>query len=58
MKYKYIVCCTLTNNNFLPFFTYSFSEAVRFAETVSGSDCVKRIEIHKISTGATTRYIF
>lgn len=57
MKYKYIVCCTLTNN-FLPYFAYSFSEAIRFAETISGGDCVKRVEIHKISTGATIRYIF
>lgn len=58
MRYKYIVCCILTNNNFLPFFAYTFSEAVKFAETISNGDYAKRIEIHNIMTGATFEYIF
>lgn len=57
MEYKYIVCCTLFNNNVLPFFAYTFSEATRFAEAVSKGYCVDHIEIHNIATGATFEYV-
>ena len=55
---KYIIICKLTNGNVLTASANSFSVATLIAEKIIIGGFTKRVEIVKISTGATTRYIY
>ena len=55
---KYIVICTLYNGNVITASANSFSVAMLIADKFISGDFTKRVEIVKISTGATTRYIY
>ena len=55
---KYIVICTLYNGNVITASANSFSVAMRIADKFISGEFTKRVEIVKISTGATTRYIY
>ena len=55
---KYIVICTLSNGNVITASANSFSVATLIAEKFISGEFTRRVEIMKISTGATTRYIY
>ena len=55
---KYIIICKLTNGNVITASANSFSVAMLIAEKFVRGEFTKRVEIVKISTGATTRYIY
>ena len=55
---KYIIICKITNDNVITASANSFSEAMLIAEKFISGEFTKRVEIVKISTGATTRYIY
>ena len=55
---KYIIICKLTNGNVITASANSFSVATLIAEKFISGEFTKRVEIVKISTGATTRYIY
>ena len=55
---KYIIICKLTNGNVITASAGSFSVAMVIAEKFISGEFTKRVEIVKISTGATTRYIY
>ena len=55
---KYIIICKLTNGNVITASASSFSVAMVIAEKFISGEFTKRVEIVKISTGATTRYIY
>ena len=50
---KYVIICKLKNGSTIPAFAETFNSAMHIAEMFT-----KRVEIVKISTGATTRYIY
>ena len=55
---KYIIMCKLVTGNVITASANSFSVATHIAEKLISGEFVKRVEIVKISTGATTRYIY
>ena len=55
---KYIVMCKLVNGNVITASANSFSVAKLIAEKYISGEFTKRVELVKISTGATTRYIY
>ena len=55
---KYLIICKLVNGNVITASANSFSVAMLIAEKFSNGGFTKRVEIVKISTGATTRYIY
>ena len=55
---KYIIICMLTNGKVIIASANSFSVATLIAEKYISGEFTKRVEIVKISTGATTRYIY
>ena len=55
---KYIVICKLTNGNVITASANRFSVAMLIADKFISGEFTKRVEIGKISTGATTRYIY
>ena len=55
---KYLIICKLVNGNVITASADSFSVAMRIAEKFISGEFTKRVEIVKISTGATTRYIY
>ena len=55
---KYIIICKLTNGNVITASANSFSVATLIAKKFISGEFAKRVEIVKISTGATTRYIY
>lgn len=54
----YIITCKLKNGNTIPSFASTFSSAMRAADTFIDGEFTERVEVIKISTGATTRYVF
>ena len=54
----YMVTCKLKNGNVMSSFADTFSSAMLIAEKFISGEFTKRVEIVKISTGATTRYIY
>ena len=55
---KYIIVCKLVNGNVITASANSFSVAMLIAEKLNSGEFTERVEIVKISTGATTRYIY
>lgn len=55
---KYIVRCELVNDNVITASATSFIVAMHIAEKLNSGEFTKRVEIVKISTGATTIYIY
>lgn len=55
---KYLIICRLVNGNVITASANSFSVAMLIAEKFISGKFTKRVEIVKISTGATTRYIY
>ncbi len=55
---KYVIICKLKNGSTIPAFAETFNSAMHIAEMFIGGEFTKRVEIVKISTGATTRYIY
>ena len=55
---KYIIMCKLVNGNVITVSANSFSMATLIAEKFISGEFTKRVEIVKISTGATIRYIY
>lgn len=55
---KYIVMCKLVNGNVITASANSFSVAMLIADKFINGEFTKRVEIVKISTGATTKFIF
>lgn len=55
---KYLVTCTLKNGNVIPVFTDAYSSALTIADMFYKGEYTVKVEIVKISTGATTRYVF
>ena len=54
----YLVACHLMNGNIIPAFTDAFSSAVTIADMFSAGEYTVKVEITKIPTGATTKYVF
>lgn len=55
---KYLIICKLVNGNVITAAANSFSVAMLIAEKFISGEFSKRVEIVKISTGATTKFIF
>ena len=55
---RYLIICKLVNGNVITASANSFSVATLIAEEFISGEFTKRVEIVKISTGATTRYIY
>lgn len=55
---KYLIICKLVNGNVITASANSFSVATLIAEKLISGEFTKHVEIVKISTGATTRYIY
>ena len=55
---KYIIMCKLVNGNVITASANSFSVAMLIAEKFISGEFTKRVEIVKISTGASTKFIF
>ena len=55
---KYVIMCKLVNGNVITDSANSFSVAMLIAEKFISGEFTKRVEIVKISKGATTRYIY
>lgn len=55
---KYLIICKLVNGNVITASANSFSVAMLIAEKFISGEFTKRVEIVKISTGATTKFIF
>ena len=54
----YMVTCKLKNGNVISSFAGTFSSAMHVADMFINSEFTERVEVIKISTGATTRYVF
>ena len=54
----YMVTCKLKNGNVMSSFADTFSSAMHVADMFINSEFTERVEVIKISTGATTRYVF
>lgn len=55
---KYIITCKLKNDNIIPAFAESFSVAMYIADMFIDGEFTERVEVVKISTGATIKYVF
>lgn len=55
---KYIITCKLKNGNIIPAFAESFSVAMHIADMFIDGEFTERVEVVKISTGATIKYVF
>ena len=54
----YMVTCRLKNGNVMSSFAGTFSSAMHAADMFINGEFTERVEVIKISTGATTRYVF
>lgn len=55
---EYVIICKLYNGNVVPAFADDFKNALAIAEMFNGSEYAEEVQIVKISTGATTKFIF
>lgn len=55
---KYVIICKLKNGNAIPAFAETFSSAIRIADMFIGGEFTECVEVVKISTGATIKYVF
>lgn len=55
---KYVIICKLKNGNTILAFAETLSSAIRIADMFIGGEFTKCVEIVKIETGATTKFIF
>jgi hypothetical protein len=55
---EYLIICKLDNGNVVPAFTDDFKNALAIAEMFNGGEYTEEVTIVKISTGATTKFIF
>lgn len=55
---KYVIICKLKNGNTILAFAETLSSAIQIADMFIGSKFTKCVEIVKIETGATTKFIF
>ena len=56
-NFYYLVTCKTQTGRVIPAFTDSFYSALEIAERFTGGE-YKEVKILKISTGATTQYIY
>lgn len=54
----YLVTCTLKNGDVIPAFTDTYSSAINIADMFCEGEYTVKVEIHVISTGVTTTYVF
>jgi hypothetical protein len=57
-KMEYLIICKLDNGNVVPAFADDFKNALAIAEMFNGGEYTEEVKIVKISTGATTKFIF
>ena len=55
---KYLVICKIINGDVIPACAEEFSVAMHIAEMFMAGKFTKCVEIVKIETGATTKFIF
>lgn len=55
---RYLVTSKLKNGNVIPALTDTFSSAMAIADMFYKGEYTVKVEIVKISTGATTQYVF
>ena len=55
---KYVIICKLKNGDAIPAFAETFSSAIQIAYMFKDGEFTKCVEIVKIETGATTKFIF
>ena len=55
---RYVITCKLKNGNTIPAFAETFSSAMHIADMFIDGEFTERVEVVKISTGATIKYVF
>lgn len=55
---EYLIICKLVNGNVVPAFADDFKNALAIAEMFNDGEYTEEVKIVKISTGATTMFIF
>lgn len=55
---EYLIICKLDNGNVVPAFADDFKNALAIADMFNGGEYTEEVKIVKISTGATTKFIF
>lgn len=58
VKMSYVIICKLDNGNIIPAFAESFNVAMHIADMFIDGEFTECVEIVKISTGATIKYVF
>lgn len=55
---KYFITCKLINGDVIPACAETFSVAMGIADMFMNGEFTERVEVVKISTGATIKYVF